>query len=162
VARHGKGKKGPIISAALSVLHATYIGYRVCPRMAGGQPRTYQRTAEQVWHWLFPTTIVLREKLVAGKVPSCSRSRTAGGSALRPYDLRLKLTRSGTALIHSANDLGPGCRKVGDVAMRSFCLWKWSPAVTRSRSACSKGRDGKERPVEFALKVSARDSDGYY
>ncbi len=168
VAKFGKGKQGPdFFRGALGLLHATYIGYHGDAReWLTDNPELTKELLNRCGYWLFPTSVELPEKAAAGSTIPLTLTLENRGVAppYQPYELRVKLS-------------GPGGRVVRTLA--TVCK-SWLPGAPVSLryemplpSDLKPGSydlaiglfdltDGKERPVEFALKASARDPAGYY
>ncbi|MHB8897176.1 MAG: DUF4832 domain-containing protein [Thermoguttaceae bacterium] len=168
VARFGKGKDGPdYFRGALGLLHATYIGYHGDARQwLTDNPELTKELLNRCGYWLFPKSIELPQTVVAGQTVPLTLTIENRGVAppYAPYQLRVKLSRAGYCVVRPLaaqprswlpgapvssrcqlpvpSDLGPGQY---DLAIGLF------------------DRTGaKERPVEFALKASVRDPEGYY
>jgi hypothetical protein len=117
-------------------------------------------------YWLFPTAIELPESLVAGATVPLTLSMENRGVAppYAPYELRVKLSGAGTQVVRV---LATGCKS-------------WVPGaqvVSRYEVALPAGLEagsyevalglfdvsqGRTRAVDFALKSSLRDEEGYY
>jgi hypothetical protein len=168
VAKFGKGKKGPdYFRGALELLHATYIGYHGDAReWLTDNPELTKELLNRCGYWLFPKSIGLPQALVAGETVPLTLIMENRGVAppYAPYELRVKLSRAGDRVVRP---LATGCKS-------------WLPGVpVSSRHQLPLPSDlkpgdydlaialfdltgGKERPVEFALKASVRDPEGYY
>ncbi len=164
----GQGKTGPdFFRGAVDLLHATYIGYHGDARAwLTDNPELTKELLNRCGYWLFPASIELPSTLVAGETAPLTLMMENRGAAppYAPYELRVKLTRAGDRVVRL---LATGCKswlpgapvplhyrlplpsdlKPGDydVAIRLFDL-----------------SGASERPVEFALRASARDSEGFY
>ena len=168
VAKFGKGKKGPdYFRGAIELLHATYIGYHGDAReWLTDNPELTKELLNRCGYWLFPKSIELPPTLVAGsRVPLTLTMENRGvAPPYAPYELRVKLSHAGDRVVRP---LATGCKS-------------WLPGVpVSSRHQLPLPSDlkpgdydlaialfdltgGKERPVEFALKASVRDPEGYY
>jgi len=166
--KFGKGKTGPdFFRGALELLHATYIGYHGDAReWLTDNPELTKELMNRCGYWLFPKSIELPEKFVAGSTMPLTLTMENRGVAppYAPYELRVKLSRAGDRVVRP---LATGCKS-------------WLPgALVASRFEITLPSDlkpddydlaiglfaltgGKERPVEFALKASVRDPEGYY
>ena len=169
VEHYGKGKKGPdFFCGALALLHASYIGYHgYAHEWLADNPELNKELLNRCGYWLFPKAIELPGKWVAGAaVPLVLTMENRGvAPPYAPYELRVKLSGGSRVLVRT---VAKGCKA-------------WLPG----RAVCSRyeiglpselepgsyalalglfdvAREGKARPVEFALKASARDSEGYY
>jgi hypothetical protein len=168
VAKFGEGKKGPdYFRGALELLHATYIGYHgYAHEWLADNPELTKELLNKCGYWLFPKSVELPDKLVAGSTVPLKLTMENRGVAppYAPYELRVKLAAGGTTLVRV---LATGCQSwmPGPPASSRYELAL--PGDLKSGDyALSLGlfdvRAGKARPVEFALKESARDSEGYY
>ena len=166
--KFGKGKTGPdFFRGALELLHATYIAYHGDAReWLTDNPELTKELLNRCGYWLFPKSIELPPTLVAGESAPLTLIMENRGVAppYAPYELRVKLSGAGTNLVQV---LAKDCKS-------------WLPGVPVSSqhqlplpSDLKPGdydlaiglfdvTGAKERPVEFALKESARDSEGYY
>lgn len=167
-AKFGKGKTGPdYFRGALELLHATYIGYHGDAReWLTDNPELTKELLNRCGYWLFPKSIGLPSMLAAGTTATFTLTVENHGVAppYAPYELRVKLS-------------GPGGPRVQAVAKECKSWLPGAPVSSRYQlplpSDLKPGSydlalglfdltDGKERPVEFALKTSARDPNGYY
>jgi hypothetical protein len=168
VAKLGKGKKGPdYFRGALQLLHASYIGYHGdAHEWLTDNPELTKELLNRCGYWLFPKSIALPQNLVAGSTVGLTLTMENRGVAppYAPYELRVKLSGSGNRLVKA---MAAGCKS-------------WLPgAPVASRYELALPADlkpgsyevaiglfdlgnGKERPVEFGLKASVRDAEGYY
>jgi hypothetical protein len=166
--KFGKGKTGPeFFRGALELLHATYIGYHGDAReWLTDNPELTKELLNRCGYWLFPKSIELPPTLVAGETAPLTLVMENRGVAppYAPYELRVKLSRAGDSVVRP---LATACKS-------------WLPGVpVSSRYQLPLPSDLKpgdyelaialfditglkERPVEFALKASIRDSEGYY
>jgi hypothetical protein len=167
-AKFGQGKTGPdFFRGALGLLHATYIGYHGDARQwLDDNPELTKELLNRCGYWLFPVSLELPEKAVAGEAVPLTLIMENRGVAppYAPYELRVKLSRAADRVVRP---LATGCKS-------------WLPGVpVSSRYQLPVPSDlkpgdydlaiglfdltgGKERPVEFALKASVRDPGGYY
>jgi hypothetical protein len=167
-AKFGQGKTGPdFFRGALESLHATYIGYHGDARQwLGDNSELTKELLNRCGYWLFPVSLELPEKAVAGEAVPLTLIMENRGVAppYAPYELRVKLSRAADRVVRP---LATGCKS-------------WLPGVpVSSRYQLPVPSDlkpgdydlaiglfdltgGKERPVEFALKASVRDPGGYY
>jgi len=167
-AKTGRGKTGPdYFRGAIGLLHATYIGYHGDAReWLTDNPELTKELLNRCGYWLFPESIELPATLVAGTAARLTLTMENRGVAppYTPYELRAKLTRAGDHLVRPLGTAGkswlPGapiivCSQLAlpaDLAPGDYALAVGLFDVTGA----------KERPVEFALKASARDAEGYY
>jgi len=167
-AKFGKGKKGPeFFRGALELLHATYIGYHGDARQwLTDNPELTKELLNNCGYWLFPKSLELPEKLVAGATVPLTLTMENRGVAppYAPYELRVKLSAGATTLVRV---LARGCQSWLPGPPVSSRLNFVLPADLKAGDyALFLGlfdvREGKTRPVEFALNASARDSEGYY
>lgn len=168
VAKFGKGKKGPdYFRGALQLLHATYIGYHgYAHEWLADNPELTRELLNRCGYWLFPIAIELPDEPVAGMPLSLTVRIQNRGVAppYAPYELRAKLSSKETHLVRV---LTRDCRAWlpgPPVSSRyEFAL----PADLKSgRYELALGlfdvRPGQQRPVEFGLKTTVRDPDGFY
>jgi hypothetical protein len=168
VAKFGKGKKGPdFFRGALGLLHATYIGYHGDAReWLTDNPELTRELLNRCGYWLFPKSIGLPQKLVAGETVPLTLIMENRGVAppYAPYELRVKLSGAGGRVVRP---LATGCKSWLPGAPVSSRYQLPLPSDLKPGSydlaiGLFDLADGKERPVEFALKASARDPAGYY
>jgi len=154
-------------SRALQLLHATYLGYHGDARewLADNRELT-KELLNRCGCWLFPKSIELPESLVAGAIAPLTLSMENRGVAppYAPYGLRVKLSGMGTKVVRVLAKGGTHCLP-GAPNLSRYELTL--PADLKAGSyAVAIGlfavNQGKERPVEFALKASARDAEGYH
>ena len=111
VATYGKGKTGPdYFRGALELLHATYIGYHGdAHEWLADNPELTKELLNRCGYWLFPVSLELPEKAVAGeKLPLALTIENRGvAPPYAPYELRAKLTGPGAPWVHT---LATGCR----------------------------------------------------
>ena len=117
-------------------------------------------------YWLFPTSVELPEKAAAGATIPLTLTLENRGVAppYQPYELRVKLSGRGGRVVRT---LATGCKSWLPGAPVSSRYQLPLPADLKPGSydlaiGLFDLTDGKERPVEFALKASARDPAGYY
>ena len=168
VAGHGKGKKGPdYFRGALELLHATYIGYHgYAHEWLADNPELTKELLNRCGYWLFPKELTLPAKLKPGAtVPVVLRVENRGvAPAYAPYELRMKLSGEGTSLVRVA---ARGCRSwLPGPPVSSRYEFSLPPDLKPGPYTFCLGlfdiHEGRERPVEFALKPSALDPEGYY
>ena len=168
VAKFGKSKTGPdYFRGALQLLHATYIGYHgYAHEWLADNPEFTREMLNRCGYWLFPKSIELPESMVAGATMLLTLRMENRGVAppYAPYELRVKLSGAGTNLVRV---LATGCKS-----------WlPGAPVVSRYELALPADlkagsyevalglfyvNQGKTRAVDFALKSSLRDAEGYY
>ena len=167
-ARFGKGKKGPdFFRGALELLHATYIGYHGDARQwLTDNPELTEELLNKCGYWLFPTALETPDNLVAGAAVPLTLTIENRGVAppYAPYELRVKLSGGGTNWVHVAGTAEKSWLPGKPMVLR--LEWPLPAALQPGQYQLAIGlfdaAAGKERPVEFALKASARDPDGYY
>jgi hypothetical protein len=168
VAKFGEGKKGPdFFRGALGLLHATYIGYHgYAHEWLADNPELTKELLNRCGYWLFPRSIELPEKLVPGKTSPLALILENRGVAppYAPYELRVKLSGIGASMVRT---LGRGCKSWipgGPVTSRYELSLPTDqkPGDYELSVGLFAVRNGRERPVEFALKESVRDTEGYY
>ncbi len=168
VAKFGKGKKGPeFFRGALELLHASYIGYHGDAReWLTDNPELTKELVNRCGYWFFPKTIELPQTLAAGEtVPLTLTVENRGvAPSYAPYALRVKLSGAGGNVIRT---LATGCKSwlPGAPVSSHFQLSlpaDLKPGTYALAIGLFDGNNGKERPVEFALKASLRETDGYY
>ena len=168
VAKFGKGKTGPdYFRGALELLHATYIGYHgYAHEWLADNPEFTREMLNRCGYWLFPKSIELPESLIAGAtMPITLRVENRGvAPPYAPYELRVKLSGAGTNLVRV---LATGCKSwlPGAPVVSRFELAL--PADLKAGSyevalGLFDVNQGKTRVVDFALKSSLRDAEGYY
>ncbi len=166
--KFGQGKTGPeFFRGALELLHATYIGYHGDAReWLTDNPELTKELLNRCGYWLFPKSIELPPTLVAGsRVPVTLTMENRGvAPPYAPYELRVKLSRAGDRVVRP---LATACKSwlpgapiivTNQLALPSDL----KPGDYDLAIALFDLTGGKERPVEFALKASARDPEGYY
>jgi len=168
VAKFGKGKTGPdFFRGALDLLHATYIGYHgYANEWLADNPELTRELLNKCGYWLFPTTLELPEFLVAGAAVPLTLTVENRGVAppYAPYELRVKFSGMGTNWVHVAGRAEKSWLPGRPIVLR---LELPLPAALQSGQyqlaiALFDTVAAKEGPVEFALKESARDPEGYY
>lgn len=168
VARFGQGKKGPdYFLGALQLLHATYIGYHGDAReWLADHPDLTRELLNRCGYWLFPKSIELPARLVQGAIVPMVLTVENRGVAppYAPYELRVKWSRPG---IERVGTLGKGCRTwlPGAPAVLQYDLavpGDLEPGDCAFALGLFDAREGRQRPIEWALKRSARDPDGFY
>jgi hypothetical protein len=164
----GKGKTGPeYFRGALELLHATYIGYHGYAReWLDDNPELTKALLNRCGYWLFPTSIELPSAVAAGSVAPLRVAIENRGVAppYHPYELRVRLSGDGASWV---GVVGRAERSWLPGALITVQHPLALPADLKSgRYTVSLGlfddSSGKNRPVEFALKASARDPEGYY
>ena len=166
--KFGKGKAGPeFFRGAIDLLHASYIGYHGDAReWLDDNPELTKELLNRCGYWLFPTSLELPSTLAAGSAASFRVTIDNRGVAppYHPYELRVRVSGEGVSW--------------GGVVGRADRSWlPGAPITLQSQLALQAdlkpGRytvslglidrsSGSERPVELALKSSARDVEGYY
>ena len=168
VAKFGNGKKGPdYFRGAIGLLHATYIGYHGDAReWLTDNPELTKELLNRCGYWLFPKSIELPQTLVAGETVPLTLTVENHGVAppYAPYELRVKLSDAGGRVVRT---LATGCKSwlPGAPVISRYQLSlpaDLKPGSYELAIGLFDFNDGKERPVEFALKASARDPAGYY
>jgi hypothetical protein len=168
VAKFGKGKKGPdYFRGAMELLHATYIGYHGdAHEWLTDNPELTKELLNRCGYWLFPKSIGLPQALVAGETVPLTLIMENRGVAppYAPYELRVKLSRAGDRVVRP---LATACKSWLPGAPIIVTNHLALPADLKSGDydlaiALFDLTGGKERPVEFALKASVRDPEGYY
>jgi hypothetical protein len=166
--KFGKGKKGPeFFRGALELLHATYIGYHGDARQwLDDNPELTKELLNRCGYWLFPKSIELPQAFVAGQTGLLTLVVENRGVAppYAPYELRVKLSRAGDRVV---GPLATGCTSwlpgAPIIVTNQLPLPSdLKPGDYDLAIALFDLTGGKERPVEFALKASARDPEGYY
>ncbi len=167
-AKYGKGKKGPdYFRGALELLHATYIGYHGDAReWLTDNPELTRELLNRCGYWLFPTALELPEKLAAGTTVALTLKLENRGVAppYPPYELRVKLTGVATEWVYAAGRADKSWLPGKPIILR---LELPLPATLRPGEhllslGLFDGSSADARPVEFALKEAARDTNGYY
>jgi hypothetical protein len=167
-ARFGKGMKGPdFFRGALELLHATYIGYHGDAReWLTDNPELTRELLNKCGYWLFPTSLELPDKLVAGAAVPLTLTMENRGVAppYAPYELRVKLSGGSTNWVHVAGRAEkswlPGKPIVLPLDLPLPAALQ--PGQYQLSIGLLDAAAAKERPVELALKESARDPGGYY
>lgn len=167
-AKFGKGKTGPdFLRGALQLLHATYIGYHGHAReWLTDNPDLTKELLNKCGYWLFPKSIELPPTLVAGKTVPLTLILENRGVAppYAPYELRVKLSGAATNWVHVAGRAGKSWLPGKPIVVRlelplpaTLEPGQYQLAIGVFDAAAS-----RPRPVELALRESARDSGGYY
>jgi hypothetical protein len=168
VAKFGKGKKGPdYFRGALGLLHATYVGYHGDAReWLADNPELTRDLLNRCGYWLFPKSIELPPALAAGGRATLTLVMENRGVAppYAPYELRAKLFGAGGQV---TTVLGTGGKSwlpaVPVVAHYELALpTDLKPAEYQLAIGLFDRSAGRERPVEFALRASLRDREGFY
>ena len=159
-AKFGRGKTGPdFFRGALELLHATYIGYHGDARQwLTDNPELTKELLNKCGYWLFPKSLELPDKLVAGATVPVTLTMENCGVAppYAPYELRVKLSAGATTLVRV---LAKGCQSwLPGTPVRSRLDFVLPADLRAGDYALSLGlfdvREGKTRPAEFALKES--------
>ena len=135
VAKFGKGKTGPeYCRGALQLLHATYLGYHgYANEWLADNPELTKELLNRCGYWLFPKSIELPKRLVAGTtVPLVLTVENRGvAPPYAPYELRAKLSGAGASWICVVGPKRQGlvARNTGDIPVRPR-------ATVRSRGRC--------------------------
>ena len=167
-AKFGKGKTGPdFFRGAIDLLHATYIGYHGDAReWLTDNPELTKELLNRCGYWLFPTSIELPEKAAAGATIPLTLTLENRGVAppYQPYELRVKLSGPGGRVVRT---LATGCKSwLPGAPVSARYQLPLPPDLKPGDYDLAIGlfdlTGTKERPVEFALNASERDSDGYY
>ena len=164
----GRARPAPdYFRGALELLHATYIGYHgYAHEWLADNPEFTREMLNRCGYWLFPKSIELPESLIAGAtMPITLRVENRGvAPPYAPYELRVKLSGAGTNLVRV---LATGCKSwlPGAPVVSRFELAL--PADLKAGSyevalGLFDVNQGKTRVVDFALKSSLRDAEGYY
>jgi hypothetical protein len=168
VAKFGQGKSGPdYFRGALVLLHASYIGYHGdAHAWLADNPELTKELLNRCGYWLFPKSIEIPEQVLAGNTLPLTLTMENRGVAppYAPYELRAKLSGAGTNVVCV---MAKGCKTwlPGKPAVSSYELSLPSGFPSGPCTVALGLFDvssGKDRPVEFGLKSSARDSEGYY
>jgi hypothetical protein len=164
----GKGKTGPdFFRGAIELLHATYIGYHGDAReWLTDNPELTKELLNRCGYWLFPKSIELPESLVPGAtVPLTLRMENRGAAPpYAPYELRVKFSGAGTNFTKA---LAADCKAwlPGSPVLSRYEL-TLPPNLKAGSYEVAVGlfdlSQGKPRVVDFALKLSLRDPEGYY
>jgi hypothetical protein len=168
VARFGKGKKGPdFFRGALGLLHATYIGYHGDARdWLTDNPELTKELLNKCGYWLFPKSLELPDKLMAGATVPLTLTIENRGVAppYVPYELRLKLSGAGGRVIKVLGAGGKSWLPGAPVASKYELSLPADLKPDEYKLAIGLfDRSGsQERPVEFGLKALLRDSEGFY
>lgn len=167
-AKFGQGKTGPdFVRGALALLHATYIGYHGDAReWLTDNPQLTEELLNRCGYWFFPTAIELPHTWVAGTAAALTLTLENRGVAppYAPYELRVRWSGPGGRFVHlvaTANKAWlPGAPIVlgGEVPLPAGL----KPGEYALAIGLFDRSTSRARPVEFALKASVRDSEGYY
>jgi hypothetical protein len=167
-AKFGKGKTGPdFFRGALELLHATYIGYHGDAReWLTDNPALTEELLNKCGYWLFPKSIELPPTLVAGETVSLTLIMENRGVAppYAPYELRIKMSRADDRVVRPVGTAGKSWLPGAPIILRNELALPsdLKPGDYDLAIGLFDTTGGKERPVELALKASARDSEGYY
>ena len=166
--KFGNGKSGPdFFRGAVDLLHATYIGYHGDARAwLTDNPELTKELLNRCGYWLFPKSIELPQSIIPGQTVPLTLVMENRGVAppYAPYQLRVKLSRADN---HIVLPLAKGCKSwMPGPAVSTRFEFDLPASLKSGDYTLSLGlfdvREDKTRPVEFALKESARDSEGYY
>lgn len=168
VDKFGKGKKGAdYFRGALELLHASYLGYHGDAReWLADNPELTRELLNRCGYWLFPKSLKLPDKLVAGATVPITLTVENRGVAppYDPYELRVKLAGSHATLVRT---VAKGCRAWMPGAPVAS-TWELSlpsdlkPGDYELSLGLFDVGAGRERPVEFGLTASVRDADGFH
>ena len=166
--KFGKGKTGPdFFRGAIDLLHAAYIGYHGDAReWLDDNPALTGALLNRCGYWLFPRSIELPSTMAAGSAAPFRLTIDNRGVAppYHPYELRVRLS-------------GDGVSWVGVVGRTDRSWLSGTPIIVQNQLALPAdlksgrytvslglfdGSSGKDRPVEFALRASLREPEGYY
>jgi hypothetical protein len=167
-AKFGKGKTGPdFFRGALELLHATYIGYHGdAHEWLTDNPELTRELLNRCGYWLFPMTLELPDTLVAGATVPFTLTMENRGVAppYAPYELRVMLSNEGTNWVHVAGRAGKSWLPDKPIVLQLELPVPAAlqPGPYQLAIGLFDATAAKERPVEFALKESARDPEGYY
>jgi hypothetical protein len=167
-AKFGKGKTGPdFFRGALELLHATYIGYHGdAHEWLTDNPELTRELLNRCGYWLFPMTLELPDTLVAGATVPFTLTMDNRGVAppYAPYELRVMLSNEGTNWVHVAGRAEKSWLPDKPIVLQLELPVPAAlqPGPYQLAIGLFDAAAAKERPVEFALKESARNSEGYY
>jgi hypothetical protein len=168
VAKFGKGKRGPdYLRGALGLLHATYLGYHGdAGDWLRDNPELTKELLNRCGYWLFPRSVELPDTLIAGTTTPLVLTLENRGVAppYVPYALRVRLSGAGTNWVAAlASDCTSWLPGEPVVERHALTLPADLPAGTHDLGiGLFASRQGRERPVELALKAETRDAQGYY
>jgi len=164
----GNGKAGPeYFRGAIDLLHATYIGYHGSAReWLDDNPELTKELLNRCGYWLFPTSVELPSTVAAGSAPSFRVTIDNRGVAppYHPYELRVRLSGESGSWVgvvgRASRSWLPGAPITvqGPLALPADL----KPGRYTVSLGLVDGSSGRGRPVELALKASARDAEGYY
>jgi endo-1,4-beta-xylanase len=162
--KSGEGRSGADhLRGALGLLGATYIGYHGDAReWLTDNPELTNELLNRCGYWLFPQKLDIPSAMVAGSSAPLQLTIENRGVAppYHPYELRLKLAQGDTlrevAIGNSDRTWLPG--EPIRVQSQLILPKDFQPG----RYTVSIGLFEGARPVEFALKSSRRDRDGFY
>jgi hypothetical protein len=168
VARFGGGKKGPdYFRGALERLHATYIGYHgYAHEWLADNPELTGELLNRCGYWLFPTAVEFPEKAAAGaRLPLVLTLENRGvAPPYQPYELRVRLTGEDVEwtqpLARAEKSWRPGPPII--VRQELSLPAHFKPGLYQLAVGLFDSSSGRERPVELALKASARDARRFY
>jgi len=168
VAKHGKGKKGPdYFRGALELLHATYIGYHgYAHEWIADNAEFTRQMLNRCGYWLFPTKLLLPEKIMIGTTIPVALTIENRGVAppYHPYELRMKVTGANTNLVRRIGQADKSWLPGNEIVLRGeLGLPANLPSGEYSLAIGLFDRSlAEERAVEFALKSDLRAPDGFY
>jgi hypothetical protein len=166
--KYGNGKTGPdFLRGAIDLLHATYIVYHGYAReWLNDNPALTGELLNRCGYWLFPKSIELPSTVAAGSVALFRVTIDNRGVAppYHPYELRVRLSGSSVSWVgiigRTDRSWLPGALIIVQNQLAVPADLK-SGRYTVSLGLFD-GSSGKDRPVEFALLASHRESDGFY
>jgi hypothetical protein len=129
-------------------------------------PELTKELLNRCGYWLFPKSIELPERVVAGATVPLALTMENRGVAppYAPYELRVKLSGAGTNVVRtlakSCKSWMPGAPVVSRYELTPPA--NLPPGDYDLAIGLFDTSKAKERPVEFALKAEARDPQGYY
>jgi Domain of unknown function (DUF4832)/Beta-galactosidase len=167
-AKFGKGKTGPdYFRGAIDLLHATYIGYHGDAReWLTDNPELTKELLNRCGYWLFPKSIELPQKLIAGETAPITLILENRGVAppYSPYELRLRLSSDRVSWVGvvGRTDRSWLPRKPIIVQNELALPADLKPGRYTVSLGLFDASSGKQRPVDFALQANLRETDGYY
>jgi hypothetical protein len=168
IGRNGSVHGGEIFENALRLSRATWIGYHGDAReWLDENPELTLKLANLCGYWLFPETIDLPEKLVAGQTAEIAMSWLNRGVAppYHPYQLTLRLRGENCAWSQPVLEANPTSWLPGVMRGEVYSLdvpVDLAAGLYDVELCLKESTDTSSRPVWLGLDKSLRTADNFY